>query len=57
MKYTIFAYPPPIVIILVSAAINNSEACPKPLSPSIPTQGYFARSGYKENKNVSPVPK
>lgn len=51
-------YPPPIVIIFESAAINNSAACPNPLvSPSIPTHGYFARSGYNENKNVSPVPK
>lgn len=50
-------YPPPIVIIFESAAINNSDACVKPLSPSIPTHGYLARSGYKENKNVSPVPK
>jgi hypothetical protein len=50
-------YPPPIVIIFESAAINSSEPWPKPLSPSMPTHGYFARSGYNENKNVSPVPK
>lgn len=50
-------YPPPIVIMDASAAINNSEPCPKPLSPSMPTHGYLARSGYNENKNVSPVPK
>lgn len=50
-------YPPPIVIIFESAAINSSEPWPRPLSPSIPTHGYRARSGYKENKNVSPVPK
>lgn len=53
----ISSYPPPIVIIFESAAMNNSEPCPRPLSPSIPTQGYRARSGYSENKNVSPVPK
>lgn len=50
-------YPPPIVIIDASAAMNSSEPCPKPLSPSMPTHGYLARSGYSENKNVSPVPK
>lgn len=50
-------YPPPIVIIELSAAINSSEPWPKFLSPSMPTHGYFARSGYNENRNVSPVPK
>lgn len=45
-----------MVIILESAAINSSAPCPT-LSPSIPTHGYLDRSGYKENKNVSPVPK
>lgn len=50
-------YPPPMVIIFESAAMNNSEPCPKFWSPSMPTHGYFALSGYKENKNVSPVPK
>lgn len=50
-------YPPPIVIILVSAAMNSSEEWPKSLSVSMPTQGYLALSGYRENRNVSPVPK
>lgn len=50
-------HPPPIVIIEASAAINSSEPCPRFLSLSMPTQGYFARSGYSENRNVSPVPK
>lgn len=50
-------YPPPMVIIFESAAMNNSAPCPKFLSPSIPTHGYFALSGYNVNKNVSPVPK
>jgi hypothetical protein len=27
------------------------------LSLSMPTQGYFARSGYNENRKLSPVPK
>lgn len=57
-KLTVYrTYPPPIVIIDASAAIKSSEPWPKFLSPSMPTQGYFARSGYSENRNVSPVPK
>lgn len=56
-EYSQNAYPPPMVIIEASAAINSSEPCPRFLSLSMPTQGYFARSGYNENKNVSPVPK
>lgn len=38
-------HPPPMVIILVSAAINNSEPCPCLVSPSMPTHGYLALSG------------
>lgn len=50
-------YPPPIVNILLSAAIKSSAEWSTFLSLSIPTQGYLARSGYNENKKLSPVPK
>lgn len=51
------SYPPPIVNILLSAAIKSSEAWSTFLSLSIPTQGYLARSGYRLKRNDSPVPK
>jgi hypothetical protein len=37
--------------------MKSSEAWLTFLLLSIPTQGYFARSGYSEKRNVSPVPK
>lgn len=56
----IYTNPPPMVIILASAAIKSSAEWSIPASPTpccIPTQGYLALSGYKLNKKVSPVPK
>jgi len=50
-------HPPPIVNILLSAAMKSSAEWSTFLSLSIPTQGYLARSGYNENRKLSPVPK
>lgn len=50
-------HPPPIVNILLSAAIKSSAEWSTFLSLSMPTQGYLARSGYNENRKLSPVPK